>query len=183
MILTGRADYTSSNIKDDVGQCTETVIDGVLGPDVGPSAPDFATRCAFCYSHSWACSDTQNSLCELAHQAQVSNKRFAGQWSRALLNGFIFLPTSGATIAYSMRPLVRIIITSPELMALARALESWRLMAAVAYRLLVMVVLTYATYTLVIAWTTDIFMISSVSYWFYLWYVSGHIVAICWMLV
>ena len=119
-------------------KCVSTVIDAVLGADIGPSATDFTTRCQFCESHSWACSDTQNALCQLAagkaagkhgkdsggkghnmwrqnmralwsnyegadalpysqwlaqlqhqattRQADESNRLFAGQWSRALLN-------------------------------------------------------------------------------------------------
>jgi hypothetical protein len=169
--------FTSASNPIAVAPCTGTLIDAILGADEGPTSPTFSESCAFCKNHAWACSQTQNQVCALADQARRAGRLHSGQWTRSLLNGFVFLAVSGGTLAYGTRPLVCLVL-SAELRMFARAIEQWRLIGAVVYWLLVLVVLTYSTYFETIAWTSNIFQIADVSSYFYIYAVSGHIVAV-----
>ena len=53
--------YLSASKVSQVGPCTG-LITSILGADVGPTSPSFEECCAFCQSHSWACTSTQNEV-------------------------------------------------------------------------------------------------------------------------
>ena len=109
----------------EIAQCVQDLVTGVESADMMPDNPSFVVRCQFCESHAYACTASQLALCRVYRQTQRSNKMLQSQWPRTTLNAFVFLTTSGATIAYATRPVAQVVTAMP-LAGFATVFDSWR---------------------------------------------------------